>query len=90
MMLWQLWWVWAAAAVALVILETLLPGYVLLGFGIGAGVVSLLIAIGADLGLEVLLVIFAVVSLIAWIAMRKIFGQPGDEARRIDHDINDN
>jgi inner membrane protein len=90
MMLWQMWWVWAAAAVALVILETLLPGYVLLGFGIGAGVVSLLTATGADLGLEVLLLIFAVVSLIAWIAMRKIFGQPGDEARRIDHDINDN
>lgn len=89
-MLWQMWWVWAAAAVALVILETLLPGYVLLGFGIGAGVVSLLTATGADLGLEVLLLIFAVVSLIAWIAMRKIFGQPGDEARRIDHDINDN
>lgn len=90
MMLWQMWWVWAAAAVALVILETLLPGYVLLGFGIGAGVVSLLTATGADLGLEVLLLIFAVVSLIAWIVMRKIFGQPGDEARRIDHDINDN
>ncbi len=89
-MIWQLWWVWAAAAVVLVILETLLPGYILLGFGIGAGVVSLLIAIGADLGLEVLLLIFAVVSLIAWIGMRKVFGIPGDEARRIDHDINDN
>lgn len=89
-MIWQLWWVWAAAAVVLVILETLLPGYILLGFGIGAGVVSLLIAIGVDLGLEVLLLIFAVVSLIAWIAMRKVFGSPGNEARRIDHDINDN
>lgn len=89
-MLWDNWWVWGAAAVVLVILETLAPGYVFLGFAVGAALVSLLTLTGVSLTLPWMFLIFAVASLIAWIAMRKIFGLKGGSVRHIDHDINEN
>ena len=45
-MLWSEWWVWAAFALVLVILEILVPAYLFLGFGIGAGVMGLILWIG--------------------------------------------
>jgi len=36
MQLWQEWWVWTVAGVALAVLEILAPGYIFLGFAIGA------------------------------------------------------
>lgn len=89
-MLWDNWWVWAAAAVGLAILETLIPGYVFLGFAAGAALVSVLTLIGVSLTLPWMLLIFAMASLVAWIAMRKVFGLKGGTVRRIDHDINEN
>ncbi len=41
--MYETWWFWVAFGLVLVILETVLPGFVLLGFGIGAVVVGLLI-----------------------------------------------
>lgn len=35
-MLWSVWWAWIGGAIALVILEILAPGYIFLGFAIGA------------------------------------------------------
>jgi hypothetical protein len=34
--LWHLWWVWLAAALGLAILEILVPGFIFLGFAVGA------------------------------------------------------
>ncbi len=34
------WWAWGIAAVVLFILEVLAPGYILLGFGVGAACVA--------------------------------------------------
>ena len=45
-MMWNEWWVWGTAALVLAVGEVLLPSWVLLGFAIGAGVVSILLAIG--------------------------------------------
>ena len=36
MALWQEWWVWGVAGVVLAILEVMIPGFILLGFAIGA------------------------------------------------------
>lgn len=84
------WWVWLAAALVLGIVEMLIPGFIFLGFAIGAAVVG--IALLGPLGLlsvPAILLIFAVVSLIAWLALRKYFALPKGQVKTFDHDIND-
>lgn len=87
--MWALWWVWAAAGLVLAILEVFAPGFVLLGFAIGAGVTSILLAIGVAPSLPYLLLIFALVSLAAWVAMRRVFSLKTGQVKTFDHDIND-
>ena len=58
-----LWWVWMAAAVLLLVLEVLAPGFIFLGFAIGAAVVGLWLLAGYAIAWVWLLLIFAVVSL---------------------------
>jgi len=89
-MWWSLWWVWVSAALALAILEMLAPVFVFLGFAIGAGVVGLLLALGLSAPPFWLLVIFALVSLLAWIAMRRILGVRPGQHKIWDRDINEN
>ncbi|MFT7596554.1 MAG: hypothetical protein ACI8R4_003890 [Paracoccaceae bacterium] len=87
---WTLWWVWMAAALVLAILEVLAPGFVFLGFAVGAFAVSLiLLAPGLALSLPVLLLIFAGLSLIAWLVMRKFFALPKGQVKTFKGDIND-
>ena len=87
------WWAWAIFAVVLVILEMLAPAFVLLGFGVGAAGVSLLLLIAGPgvLGgsLAWIWVIFAILSLIAWIGLRQVFKGPAGQVKTFDHDIND-
>ena len=85
-------WVWAALAVVLAIAEVLVPGYILLGFALGAGAVAGLLAVGVPGlagSLPVMALVFAVVSLAAWLGLRKVFGLRGGSVRTFDHDIND-
>lgn len=84
-----LWWVWLAAALVLAILEVLAPGFIFLGFAIGAALVGLLLLTPVSPGLPALLAIFAGLSLISWAVLRKLFRHKTGEARRIHHDIND-
>ncbi len=86
--LWGLWWVWLAAALGLAILEVVVPGFVFLGFAVGAAVTALVVLLPIDLGLTALLAIFAILSLIAWIVMRRLFKTPDDQSRVIREDIN--
>ncbi|MBW6416087.1 NfeD family protein [Celeribacter sp. PS-C1] len=89
-MLLQQWWVWAVAAIALMGLEILVPGFIFLGFGVGAGIVALLLALGLfGSNIAVILLIFAVLSLIAWLAMRQVFGVRKGQVKIWDKDIND-
>ena len=84
------WWVWLAGALALGILEMLAPGFIFLGFAIGAAVVGLaLLGPLSLLGTAPLFLIFAVVSLIAWLLLRKFFESPKGSVKTFDHDIND-
>ena len=89
MALWSLWWVWLAAALVLAILEVLAPGFIFLGFAIGAALVGLMLLTPFSPGLPALLAAFAVLSLVAWGALRTLFRREDGEARRFDHDIND-
>ncbi len=87
------WWAWAIFALILIILEIVAPAFVLLGFGIGAGVLSMLLLVlgpsftGASIPL--LLVIFAASSLIAWIGLRQMFKLPTGQVKNFDSDINE-
>lgn len=88
--MWALWWVWMAAAVGLAILEVLAPGFVFLGFAAGAAVTGALLALGISPSGPVLALIFALVSLVAWLVLRKLFALKGGSVKTYDHDINDN
>ena len=84
------WWVWIAAALALAILEVFAPGFVFLGFSIGAALVGLMLMFTTQsFSLPMLFLIFAVFSLVAWLALRRIFKLPGERPKTFDHDIND-
>jgi|APFEC2959095136_1045048.scaffolds.fasta_scaffold00103_56 membrane protein implicated in regulation of membrane protease activity len=94
-MLWQMWWVWGVAALALAILEVLAPGYLFLGFAIGAAATGILLLAGgpfaAWLGasLPLLLLFFALCSLASWIALRRVLGVRKGQVKVWERDIND-
>jgi len=87
--MWALWWVWVAAGLVLAILEVFAPGFIFLGFAVGAGMTGLLLAIGLSFSLPVLLVVFALITLVAWLVMRKVFGVKSGNVKTFDHDINE-
>ena len=88
-MLWNIWWFWAALALGLVIFEMLAPGYIFLGFGFGAAVVSALLYGGVAVSLPWMLVISAAVALVSWLVMRQVFGIRKGQVKVIRHDINE-
>lgn len=90
MMLWELSWVWFSAALVLATAEVLVPSYVFLGFALGAFAVGLVLTVITVGGLAITLVIFAVFSLVAYLAMRRVFGLKTGSVKIWDRDINDN
>ncbi|MGR3290314.1 MAG: NfeD family protein [Paracoccaceae bacterium] len=90
-MIWQEWWVWIVGGIALAVLEILAPAFVLLGFSVGALATGVLIAVGVlGSSLPVLILVFAVVSLAAWLVLRKMFGLKRGQVKIWEKDINDN
>ncbi|OWU84445.1 hypothetical protein ATO6_12120 [Oceanicola sp. 22II-s10i] len=86
---WHLWWVWVAAGIAMMIVEVAIPGFIFLGFGIGAVLVGVLVLTGLALSLPLMLVEFAALSLVTWLILRRVFARPGSNARIVRRDIND-
>jgi membrane protein implicated in regulation of membrane protease activity len=78
-------WVWLIGAIVLAIAETLLPGFILLGFSLGAIVTGLLLS-----GLAWTLLVFALASGIGWLVLRKVFMRPDQRPKIWKRDINDN
>lgn len=95
-MMWSLWWVWMVGALALAFLEVLVSGWIFLGFAIGAGVTGLLFAVGGPVeallagSLPLTLVVFSVLSLIAWVILRRAVGIREGQVKVWDKDINEN
>lgn len=93
--MWGEWWVWAVAAILLGIGEVLLPSFVLLGFAVGAAVVALVLLVGGPLAvwlagsLPVLLLAFAVISLLSWLGLRMWLGVRRGQVKTFDRDINE-
>ena len=94
-MIWEQWWVWATAALGLAALELLAPGYVFLGFAIGAAATAVVVASDAPLSAWVAgnvaftMVFFALSSLGAWIVLRLALGVRKGQVKVIEHDINE-
>ena len=87
---WLTWWIWMAGALVLAILEVVLPGFIFLGFAIGAGITGVLLLVpGLTPSLPVLLLIFAILSLVAWLVLRRMFALPHGQVKTFNHDIND-
>lgn len=89
MSLWSVWWAWFVLAAILGILEVMLPVFVFLGFSAGAVATGVLVALGLDLGLGGTLLVFALLSGAAYLALRLALGRQGGTARIIRRDIND-
>ena len=94
----SLWWVWIIGALLLAILEVVAPAQLFLGFAIGAALVGLglLAGVPALVGLPeivasvpAMLLIFAVLSLVAWLALRPLMGIRHGQAKHFEHDINE-
>lgn len=94
-MIWEAWWAWMAAGLVLGILELLLPGFLALGFALGAVAMGLLLLIGGPLAafvtgsLAAMLAAFAVLSVIAWLVLRAVFRVPRGNVKVFHKDINE-
>ncbi len=85
------WWVWVVAGFALGVLEVLVPGFIFLGFAIGAVLTGVLVGLGVLGGsLPVMLLAFAVLSVAAWLGLRATIGVQKGQVKVWDKDINDN
>ena len=87
---WQLWWVWLTAGVVLAILEVAVPGFIFLGFALGAVIMAGVVTLFPAIGTPALLAIFAILSLLAWIGLRMGFRKQSSGARVVTRDINEN
>ncbi len=89
--MWTVWWVWIVAGFSLGVLEVLVPGFIFLGFAIGAVLTGVLVGLGVMGGsLPALLLVFAVLSVLAWLALRATMGVRAGQVKMWDKDINDN
>jgi len=87
----SIWWVWVVAGFVLAALEVVLPGYIFLGFAIGAVLTGVLVGIGLLGGsTPALMLVFALASLVAWLVTRRLLGSHAGQVKIWDKDINDN
>ena len=88
-MIWEIWWAWVALGLVLGILELFAPGFIFVGFAVGAVVVGVLVVLGIVFPLPWALVVFAVVSVLAWVGFRLALGTRKGQTKTFDRDINE-
>ena len=83
------WWIWVAAGFIIGAIEVVVPGFIFLGFAIGAVLTGALLGLNLlGSNLFVLFLVFALASLVAWFALYKMFGLKKDQTKHWDTDIN--
>lgn len=84
-------WVWMVAALLLAIAEVLIPAWIFFGFAVGAFFMGVMFWLGIGTGLSMAwtLVIFSILSLMAYIVLRQMFGIRRGQVKIWDRDIND-
>ncbi len=85
----QIWWVWLCAALVLALVELMVPASVFLGFALGALVMAGVVGFGAITNTSALLALFAALSLVAWIVLKRAFRNQSSGARIVERDINE-
>lgn len=89
-MLWQVWWVWVAGGFLLGALEVAMPGFIFLGFAIGAVLTGALVVLNVTHAFAPLIFLWAVLSGLSWLGLRAVFGGRPGQVKLWDRDINDN
>ena len=93
--MWGLWWVWLSGAVVLGLIEIVVPGYVFLGFALGAAITGIVLLVGGPVAgalagsVPALALFFAVVSMLAWLGLRRVLGIRKGQFKNFDRDINE-
>ncbi len=91
-MWWSVWWVWIVGAFLVAFLEVLAPAQIFLGFAVGAALTDIALLIGVP-GLAgsmpATLLLFAVLSLVAWIVIRRVVGVRDGQVKVWERDINE-
>ncbi len=85
-----IWWLWIAVALVFGLIELFAPGFIFLGFALGALATGFFVALAGAPSAPALLAIFGGVSLLAWIGLRVVFRRQSSDAKIITRDINDN
>ncbi|MBD3663023.1 hypothetical protein H9Q16_03720 [Sulfitobacter sp. TSTF-M16] len=85
----SLWWVWICVALALGVVELLAPGFIFLGFAIGALSMAVFVFVMPATNVAALIAMFAILSLIGWVVLRMMFRRQSSGARIVKRDIND-
>lgn len=89
--MWTVWWVWVVAGFLLGILEVFTPGFIFLGFAVGAILTGALVGVGlAPASFPPLMLIFAALSVLAWFGMRRLAGVRQGQVTISQKDVNDN
>ena len=84
-------WIWIIAALVLAALELALPGWFFLGAAIAVLLMGLALLLGLWTGgLPMALVVTAILTGLAWLVLRRVFGASRGEVKIWDRDINDN
>lgn len=92
----NVWWGWIIAGCLLGILELAAPVFVFLGFAIGAVLTGVIEWSAVPPAAWMAgswprhLLVFAILSLVAWGALVRIFGLKRGQVKHIHRDINDN
>ena len=86
----ETWWAWVAFGNVLMLLELMMPSYLFLGFGFGAIVTGITLALGMTMSARYLLLLFSIASLISWVLLRQVFKLPKENVQTFDQGLNDN
>ena len=86
----HIWWVWLCAALALALVELVVPSSIFLGFALGALAMTVVVGLGLLSNTSALLALFAALSLLAWIGLKRVFKNQSSGARVVTRDINEN
>ena len=90
-MIFDTWWIWIVSGVVLAVFEVVIPGFIFLGFAIGAVLTGVLLAFGLLAGtLEVSFLVFALLSAVAFLTLRRLVGVRKGQTKVWTRDINDN
>ena len=84
-----IWWVWIAIGLILGLIELFAPSFIFLGFALGAFVTAGFVGLSSAPSVPIMVAVFSVVSLLAWVGLRMAFRRQSSDAKIFTKDVND-